>query len=42
MKNSKKRDKLSIFGLPIIAFIFPPIGILLLVKYYLKKNKNKE
>lgn len=40
--NNKKVKPLTIGGIPIIAIIFPPLGILMLFKYLLNKNKKEE
>ena len=40
--NSKKNKPLSIKGIPIIAIVFPPLGLLMLLKYLLNKNKKEE
>ena len=40
--NSKKNKPLSIRGIPIIAIVFPPLGLLMLLKYLLNKNKKEE
>ena len=41
--NSNKKSKpLKIGGIPIIAIIFPPIGLLMLLKYFLNKNKQED
>ena len=39
--NNKKIKPLNIKGIPIIAIIFPPIGLLMLLKYLLNKNKKE-
>ena len=39
--NSKKIKPLSIRGIPIIAIVFPPLGLLMLLKYLLNKNKKE-
>ena len=40
-KVTNKKNKL--FGkIPIIAIIFPPIGFIMLLNYYLKKYNSKE
>jgi len=41
--NSNKKSKpLNIRGIPIVAIIFPPLGLLMLLKYFLNKNKKEE
>ena len=40
--NSKKNKPLSIRDIPIIAIVFPPLGLLMLLKYLLNKNKKEE
>ena len=40
--NNKKNKPLSIRGIPIIAIVFPPLGLLMLLKYLLNKNKKEE
>ena len=40
--NSKKNKPFSIRGIPIIAIVFPPLGLLMLLKYLLNKNKKEE
>ena len=40
--NNKKIKTLSIRGIPIIAIIFPPLGLLMLLKYFLNKNKKED
>ena len=40
--NSKKNKPLSIKGIPIIAIVFPPLGLLMLLKYLLNKNKKEK
>ena len=41
--NSNKKNKpLSIKGIPIIAIVFPPLGLLMLLKYLLNQNKKEE
>ena len=39
--NYKKIKPLSIRGIPIMAIIFPPLGLLMLLKYLLNKNKKE-
>ena len=41
-KNIKKESNksFSIKGIPLVAIIFPPLGLLLLIKYLLNKNKK--
>ena len=39
--NNKKVKPLTIGGIPIIAIVFPPLGILMLLKYLLNKNKKE-
>tara|TARA_B100000965_G_C19149811_1_gene565476 strand:- start:6 stop:146 length:141 start_codon:yes stop_codon:yes gene_type:complete len=39
--NNKKIKPLSIRGIPIIAIVFPPLGLLMLLKYLLNKNKKE-
>ena len=42
-KETKKNKDFLIFGqIPLIAFIFPPIGFAMLLNYYLKKINSKE
>jgi len=40
--NIKKENNksFSIRGIPLIAIIFPPLGLLMLIKYLLNKNKK--
>lgn len=38
--NKNKKNLFDMKKIPIVAFIFPPIGILLLIKYLLNKNKK--
>ena len=40
--NNKKNKPLSILGIPIIAIVFPPLGLLMLLKYLLNKNKKED
>jgi len=44
MKNKSLKKESNKFinlqRIPLIAIIFPPIGLLLLIKYLLKKNKK--
>ena len=40
--NNKKNKPFSIRGIPIIAIVFPPLGLLMLLKYYLNKNKKED
>ena len=40
--KNKKSKPLSIRGIPIIAIIFPPLGLLMLLKYLLNKNKKED
>ena len=40
--NIKKNKPLSIRGIPIIAIVFPPLGLLMLLKYLLNKNKKEK
>ena len=41
--NSNKKSKpFNIRGIPIVAIIFPPLGLLMLLKYFLNKNKKDE
>ena len=40
--NNKKNKPLSISDIPIIAIVFPPLGLLMLLKYLLNKNKKEE
>ncbi|MBT7543284.1 MAG: hypothetical protein HN613_04420 [Gammaproteobacteria bacterium] len=46
VKSNKKKvtnKKNKLFGkIPIIAIIFPPIGFIMLLNYYLKKYNSKE
>ncbi len=46
LKSNKKKvtnKKNKLFGkIPIIAIIFPPIGFIMLLNYYLKKYNSKE
>ena len=41
-ENIKKETNKSftIKGIPLVAIIFPPLGLMLLVKYLLNKNKK--
>ena len=39
--NNEKVKPLSIRGIPVIAIIFPPLGLLMLLKYLLNKNKKE-
>ena len=39
-QDKENINQLKIKGIPIIAIIFPPIGIMMLVKYLLKKNRK--
>tara|TARA_B100000959_G_C14938101_1_gene606612 strand:+ start:556 stop:705 length:150 start_codon:yes stop_codon:yes gene_type:complete len=45
MGNQPVKDKESrflIFGkIPIVALIFPPLGLVLLIRYYLNKKTQK-
>ena len=44
-EKSKIEDKSNylIFGkIPLIAIIFPPIGMMMLLEYFLKKKTDKE
>ena len=38
--KNKKSKPLSIRDIPIIAIIFPPLGLLMLLKYLLNKNRK--
>ena len=38
--NKNKKFFFYIKKIPLVAFIFPPIGILLLIKYLINKNKK--
>tara|TARA_Y100001970_G_C14122463_1_gene797072 strand:+ start:1038 stop:1178 length:141 start_codon:yes stop_codon:yes gene_type:complete len=38
--NKKNNKFFNIKKIPLVAFIFPPIGFLLLIKYLIKKNKK--
>ncbi len=40
--NNKINKPLTIRGIPIVAIIFPPIGLLMLLKYLFNKNKKEE
>ena len=40
--NNKKNKPLTIRGIPLIAIVFPPLGLLMLLKYLLNKNKKEE
>ena len=40
--NNKKIKPLSIRGIPFIATVFPPLGLLMLLKYLLNKNKKED
>jgi hypothetical protein len=40
--NNKKIKPLAIRGIPIIAIVFPPLGLLMLLKYLLNKNKKED
>ena len=42
-ENIKKQSNKSftIKGIPLVAIIFPPLGLMLLVKYLLNKNKKE-
>lgn len=41
-ENIKKETNkpFTIKGIPLVAIIFPPLGLMLLVKYFLNKNKK--
>ena len=39
--NNKKIKPLSIRDIPIMAIVFPPLGLLMLLKYLLNKNKKE-
>lgn len=38
--NKNKKNFFDIKKIPIVAFIFPPIGILMLIKYLINKKKK--
>ena len=38
--NENKNNFFNFKKIPLVAFIFPPIGFLLLIKYLIKKNKK--
>ena len=40
--KNKKSKPLNIRGIPIIAIIFPPLGLLMLLKYLLNKNRKED
>ena len=40
--NNKKYKPLTIRGIPLIAIVFPPLGLLMLLKYLLIRNKKEE
>ena len=40
--NNKKNKPLSIRGIPIVAIVFPPLGLLMLLKYLLNKNRKED
>tara|TARA_B100001758_G_C18044439_1_gene419869 strand:- start:321 stop:461 length:141 start_codon:yes stop_codon:yes gene_type:complete len=40
--NNKKNKTLTIRGIPLIAIVFPPLGLLMLLKYLINKNKKEE
>ena len=40
--NNKKNKPLTIRGIPLVAIVFPPLGLLMLLKYLLNKNKKED
>ena len=44
-KSKKNKKKTNLFGIfrkiPIMAIIFPPIGIMMLIKFYINKLERK-